>query len=138
MKSFHAVPESHAGADEKRDIKFQWPCFSLAGSCPDYPVNTLYVLKSIKAAETTGVISLLVVVIKNKQMKVRQAYSGADPGIFERGGPEAIIYKILERGGPKPLKMSFGCSFQSFSYKYFANISQKGGGGRGRPPGPLP
>ena len=63
MKSFHAVPESHASADEKRDIKFQWPCFSLAGSCPDYPVNTLYVLKSIKAAETTGVISLLVVVI---------------------------------------------------------------------------
>ena len=33
---------------------------------------------------------------------------GADPGIFERGGPEAIIYKILERGGPKSLKMSFG------------------------------
>ena len=59
--------------------------------------------------------------------------SGAGPGIFERGGPEAIIYKILERGGPKPLKMSFEYSFQSFSYKYFANISQKGGGG-GRPP----
>ena len=56
-------------------------------------------------------------------------HTGADPGIFERGGPEAIIfiYKILERGGPKPLKMSFECSFQSFSYKYFANISQKGG-----------
>ena len=53
--------------------------------------------------------------------------SGADPGIFERGGPEAIIYKFLERRGPKPLKMSFECSFQSFSYKYFANISQKGG-----------
>ena len=38
--------------------------------------------------------------------------SGADPGIFERGGPEAIIYKILERGGPKSLKMAFECSFQ--------------------------
>ena len=24
---------------------------------------------------------------------------GADPEIFERGGPEAIIYKVLERGG---------------------------------------
>ena len=46
MKSFHAVPESHAGADEKREIKFQWPCFSLAGSCPDYPLNILYLLKS--------------------------------------------------------------------------------------------
>ena len=53
--------------------------------------------------------------------------SGADPGIFERGGPEAIIYKILERGGPKSLKMAFECSFQSFSCKSFANIPQKGG-----------
>ena len=62
---------------------------------------------------------------------------GADPGIFERGGPEAIIYKILERGGPKSLKMAFECSFQSFSYKSFANIPQKGGGGAG-PLGPSP
>ena len=53
--------------------------------------------------------------------------SMADPGIFERGGPEAIIYKILERGGPKFLKMAFECSFQSLSYKSFANIPQKGG-----------
>ena len=58
--------------------------------------------------------------------------SGADPGIFERGGPEAIIYKILERRGPKSLKMAFECSFQSLSYKSFANIPQKGGA-----PGPL-
>ena len=50
--------------------------------------------------------------------------SGADPGIFERGGPEAIIYKILERRGPKSLKMAFECSFQSLSYKSFANIPQ--------------
>ena len=55
------------------------------------------------------------------------AFTGADPGIFERGGPEAIIYKILERGGPKSLKMAFECSFQSLSYKSFANIPQKGG-----------
>ena len=48
--------------------------------------------------------------------------TGADPGIFERGGPEAIIYKILERGEPKSLKMAFECSFQSLSYKSFANI----------------
>ena len=54
--------------------------------------------------------------------------SGADPKLFERGGPEAIVYKILERGGPKSLK----CSFQSFSYKSFANIPPKGGPG---PPG---
>ena len=53
--------------------------------------------------------------------------SGADPGIFERGGPEAIIYKILERGGPKSLKMAFECLFQSLSYKSFANTPQKGG-----------
>ena len=39
-------------------------------------------------------------------------YSGADPEIFERGGPEAIIYKILERVGPKLLKMAFECLFQ--------------------------
>ena len=52
--------------------------------------------------------------------------SGADPKLFERGGPEAIVYKILERGGPKSLK----CSFQSFSYKSFANIPPKGGPGR--------
>ena len=64
--------------------------------------------------------------------------SGADPGIFERGGPEAIIYKILERGGPKSLKMAFECSFQSLSYKSFANISQKGGGGGPGPLGPSP
>ena len=25
MKIFHAVPKSHAGADEKHDIKFHWP-----------------------------------------------------------------------------------------------------------------
>ena len=53
--------------------------------------------------------------------------SGADPEIFERGGPEAIIHKILERGGPNSLKMAFECSFQSFSYKSFANIPPKGG-----------
>ena len=53
--------------------------------------------------------------------------SGADPEIFERGGPEDMIYKILERGGPKSLKMAFECSFQSFSYKSFANIPPKGG-----------
>ena len=64
--------------------------------------------------------------------------SGADPEIFERGGPEVIIYKVLERGGPKSLRMAFECSFQSLSYKSFANIPQKGGGGGGRPPGPLP
>ena len=63
--------------------------------------------------------------------------AGADPEIFERGGPEAIIHKVLERGGPNSLKMAFECSFQSFSYKSFANIPPKGGGGAG-PPGPLP
>ena len=53
--------------------------------------------------------------------------AGADPEIFERGGPEAIIYKILERGGPKSHKMAFECIFQSFSYKSFANVPPKGG-----------
>ena len=51
----------------------------------------------------------------------------ADPEIFVRGGPEAIIYKILERGNPKSLKMVFECLFQSFSYKSFANILPKRG-----------
>ena len=59
--------------------------------------------------------------------------TGADPEIFERGGPEAIIHKILERGGPNSLKMAFECSFQLFSYKSFANIPPKGGA-----PGPSP
>ena len=53
--------------------------------------------------------------------------SGANPEIFKRRGPEAIIYKILERGGPKYLKKAFECSFQSFSYKSFANIPPKRG-----------
>ena len=43
------------------------------------------------------VVVVVVVVVYSRE------YSGADPGIFERGGPEAIIYKILERGGPKSL-----------------------------------
>ena len=60
--------------------------------------------------------------------------TGADPEIFERGGPEAIIYKILERGGPKSFKMAFECLFQSFSYKSFANVPPKGGGGLGPSP----
>ena len=60
-------------------------------------------------------------------LAIKEDFAGADPGIFERGGPEAIIYKILERGGPKSLKMAFECSFQSLSYKSFANIPQKGG-----------
>ena len=54
-------------------------------------------------------------------------FTGADPEVFERGSPEAIIYKNLERGGPKSLKMAFECSFLSFSYKSFANIPPKGG-----------
>ena len=52
--------------------------------------------------------------------------AGADPESFERGGLEAIIYKILERGGPKSVKMAFECLFQSFSYKY---CTKRGGGG---------
>ena len=55
--------------------------------------------------------------------------AGADPEIFKRGGPEAIIYRSLESGLPKSLKVAFECSFQSFSYKSFANIPPKGGGG---------
>ena len=62
----------------------------------------------------------------------------ADTEIFERGGPEAIIYKILERGGPKSVKMAFECLFQSFSYKSSANIPPKEGGGGGGTPGSLP
>ena len=57
--------------------------------------------------------------------------AGADPHIFERGGPEAIIYKILEREGPKFLKMAFECSFQSFSNKSFASIPPRWGMGGG-------
>ena len=38
----------------------------------------------------------------------------------------ARSYKIQDRGGPKSLKMAFECSFQSFSYKSFANIQLKG------------
>ena len=57
--------------------------------------------------------------------------AGADPEIFKRGRPEAIIYRSLERGVPKSLKMAFECSFQSFSYKSFANIPPKGWGGGG-------
>ena len=89
------------------------------------------VLSNVKSSATMQIlhakfchkkrINVVVVVVYSRE------YSGADPGIFERGGPEAIIYKILERGGPKSLKMAFECSFQSLSYKSFANIPQKGG-----------
>ena len=58
--------------------------------------------------------------------------SGADSEIFERGGPEAIIYKILEKGGPKYVKMAFEYLFQLFSYNFFCKYSTKRGG-----PGPL-
>ena len=68
------------------------------------------------------------------QVKTRINTAGVDPETFERGGPEAIIYKILERGAPKSLKMAFECLFQLFSYKSFANIPPKGRGD----PGPLP
>ena len=60
---------------------------------------------------------------------------GADPEIFERGSPAAAIYKILESGAKKSLKMAFECSFQLFSYKSFVNIPPKGGPG---PQGPSP
>ena len=53
------------------------------------------------------------------------------PEIFERGGPEAtrIMYKNLERGSPKSLKMAFECSF-------LFQIFHPGGGGGAGPPGP--
>ena len=39
---------------------------------------------------------------------------GADLGFFERGGPEAIIYKILERGAQSPLKWLLNVHFSRF------------------------
>ena len=42
-----------------------------------------------------------------------------------------MIYKILEIGGPKSLKIACECSFQSFS-QIFCKYSTKGEG-----PGPL-
>ena len=57
--------------------------------------------------------------------------AGADPEMFERRGQEAITYKILERGGPKSLKVPFECSFHTFSYKSFCKYSTRGGGGGG-------
>ena len=63
--------------------------------------------------------------------------SGVDPEIFERGGPEAIIYKILERRAPESVKMAFECLFQLF-YNFFVNIPPKGGGGGWAPPLNLP
>ena len=67
--------------------------------------------------------------------EIDRLYStGTVPESFERGGPEAIIWKILERGAPKSLKMAFECPFQLFSYKSFANIPPKGGGALGPSP----
>ena len=62
---------------------------------------------------------------------------------FWKRGSRSYNYKIVERGGPKSLKMAFECSFQSFSYKSFANIPPKdeergGGGGGGGGAGALP
>ena len=61
-------------------------------------------------------------------------FSGADPETFEIGGPEAIIYKMLERGGPKSFKMAFESSFKSFSCKSFAKLPPKGGARAPWPP----
>ena len=81
-------------------------------------------------------LQLFLLILCNSRNYARlKLRAGADPEVFERGGPEAIIYKNLERGGPKSFKMAFECSFLSFSYKSFANIPPKGGPG---PPGPLP
>ena len=61
--------------------------------------------------------------------------SGSDPKFLKEGDPEAIIYKILEREGPKSLKMAFECSFQSFFFinllhsKYSTKGGGRGGGG---------
>ena len=72
-----------------------------------------------------------------KILLLRLYRAGADPEIFKRGGPEAIIYRSLERGVPKSLKMAFECSFQSFSYKFLQIFHQRRGGGVG-PLGPSP
>ena len=61
--------------------------------------------------------------------------SGADPENFERGGPEAIIYNILERGAQNPLKWLLNAHFSRFLVKSCAYIPPKGGLGL---PGPLP
>ena len=66
-------------------------------------------------------------ILKYLNIRVPKQIAGADPEIFKRGGPEAIIYKVLERGGPKSLKMAFECPFQLFSYRSFANMPPKGG-----------
>ena len=60
-----------------------------------------------------------------------------EPEIFERWGPEATIYKVLERRCPESLKMAFECSFQSFSYNInlLQIFHQKGGPA---PLGPAP
>ena len=63
--------------------------------------------------------------------------SESDPKFLKEGDPEAIIYKILEREGPKSLKMAFKCSFQSFFFinllhsKYSTKGGGEGGGGGG-------
>ena len=93
-------------------------------------------IPSVVFASLPGSI-LLYVMTRDKLFPVQCCFpipnkAGVDPGLFlKRGAPEAIIYKVLERGGPKSLKMAFECSFQLFSYKSFANIPPKGGGGGG-------
>ena len=51
--------------------------------------------------------------LKNKYEPELHA-SGADPEIFEKGSPEAIIYRILERRDPKFLKMLLNAHFSHF------------------------
>ena len=91
------------------------------------PLGAFYkggVIATTMITTATVVVVIIIIIIITS--------TGADPEIFKRGGPGAIIYKVLERGGPKSLKMAFECPFQLFSYRSFANMPSKGGG-----PGPL-
>ena len=60
-----------------------------------------------------------------KTISLIPEFSGADPEIFERGGPEAVFYKIVERG----LKWFLNAHFSRFLINHLQIFHQKGGPG---------
>ena len=94
----------------------------------------------VSSADARKTAKLLVVLVKTVCLSMQLRWNAtlfiASGGSrnFWKWRPRS--YKILERRGPKSLKMAFECSFQSFSYKCFANIPPKGEGRGGA--GPLP
>ena len=69
------------------------------------------------------------------QRRPGRTLQGADPEIFDRGGPEAIKF-WKEGGGAKSHKMALNAYFSHFFFIKLLHISHQKGGGWGVEPLP--